>query len=286
MHIVTHPGKSHTDERISISLILARFGPMSVYRREPSKGELNDANIFVVDVGCQYKPVLRNFDHHQLGPEKDPDCALSLLIKSEIFGASITVALEDQPWLQAIALIDSKGPTAYAESHGYDHFPYDLEGPAELALQWQFEQNTSRSHGLGAERVNKHTCDSLAILGGHLIDRALHEKKHLDKLKAGVQLLEVGELLTGFVAHVDDRRINERFAMEVRNPPLDFAVYPSIRGAGWRITRMTDKVPIDFYQVADDDRVEFAHKGGFTLATKKKISMEECIDLVDKSIVE
>ncbi len=287
MYIITHPGKSHTDDRMSVSLILAHFGIMPVYRRIPEPHEFENANVFILDIGCRHDPVLRNFDHHQLDPDADPDCALSLLIKSGIFGELVTNALLDQPWLMAVATIDSKGPDYYAKAFGLGRFPFELEGPAELALQKQFELATSHANrGTIIEgEVSEECLLSLQSIGMSIIGMAVREREFIEAMLESDNLIPVGDMI-GFRSPVEDRRVNERFASEYNTPALSFSIYPSNRGPGWRITRMNDSVPLNFQKVKDDPRVSFAHSSGFTLETKENLSEEECVDLVTKSLVE
>ena len=65
--IITHPGSAHFDEVTAIGLILAVNADtvFRIERREPTQEELNNPDIWVVDVGDQYEPETRNFDHHQ-----------------------------------------------------------------------------------------------------------------------------------------------------------------------------------------------------------------------------
>jgi uncharacterized UPF0160 family protein len=65
--IITHPGKAHFDEFLAVSLILARFPEtdFDVFRKEPDEKELDDPEIWVVDIGGRLEPDRKNFDHHQ-----------------------------------------------------------------------------------------------------------------------------------------------------------------------------------------------------------------------------
>ena len=79
--IITHGGPAHRDELLSVAIVMAtEEGIECVCRREPSKAELGDPEILVLDVGGQHSPAMNNFDHHQLGREGVPACALSLYL--------------------------------------------------------------------------------------------------------------------------------------------------------------------------------------------------------------
>ena len=56
------------------------------------------------------------------------------------------------------------------------------------------------------------------------------------------------------------------------------------RGDGLCLFRLNDHPAVDFSKIEDDDRVLFAHKNGFVAKTHKKISTEEVMDLIEKSI--
>lgn len=70
--VVTHGGQFHPDELLAISLlaqtVFATTGlPVIERTRDPVRlqAACNDKESFVIDVGFQWDPSLRNFDHHQ-----------------------------------------------------------------------------------------------------------------------------------------------------------------------------------------------------------------------------
>ncbi|MDA8403773.1 MAG: MYG1 family protein, partial [Desulfobacteraceae bacterium] len=81
--IITHPGSAHFDEFFAISLILARRPDVSftIERREPTKEELDNPDVWVVDIGERFEPHLKNFDHHQ-----DINCSASFVLVSDYLG--------------------------------------------------------------------------------------------------------------------------------------------------------------------------------------------------------
>jgi len=64
--IITHPGSAHFDEMTAVSLILAAHADTEFHieRREPIPEELDNPDIWVVDIGNRHEPEKRNFDHH------------------------------------------------------------------------------------------------------------------------------------------------------------------------------------------------------------------------------
>jgi hypothetical protein len=66
MKIITHDGMFHADELLASALIMHVHGSMQVVRtRELTIVELDDTEIWVLDVGGEYIPRDKNFDHHQ-----------------------------------------------------------------------------------------------------------------------------------------------------------------------------------------------------------------------------
>jgi uncharacterized UPF0160 family protein len=63
--IVTHPGGAHKDDFLACSVLLS-FWPVTVFRRDPTNGDLEDSSECVVDVGNRHEPAEMNFDHHLL----------------------------------------------------------------------------------------------------------------------------------------------------------------------------------------------------------------------------
>ena len=91
--IITHPGSAHKDDFLSACVLLATLADAELYRREPSQADLDDAQTFVIDVGMEYDPQRRNFDHHQ-----DPalPCAFHLLMQH--LGLPSTFLAGTGPW--------------------------------------------------------------------------------------------------------------------------------------------------------------------------------------------
>ena len=56
--IITHPGSAHFDDFMALSLIVASQpeSEFIIERREPTQAELDDASIWVVDVGGRHEP--------------------------------------------------------------------------------------------------------------------------------------------------------------------------------------------------------------------------------------
>ena len=63
--IVTHPGGAHSDDVMSVALLLGAFTSCdTVERRNPTQEDLDDPYCAVVDCGRVLDPDMNNFDHH------------------------------------------------------------------------------------------------------------------------------------------------------------------------------------------------------------------------------
>lgn len=71
---VTHGGVAHLDDLLAASMLINAGIP--VYRRNPTKEDLEDPTVVVFDIGDQFDPLLNNYDHHQ--DEKTP-CSFFLV---------------------------------------------------------------------------------------------------------------------------------------------------------------------------------------------------------------
>lgn len=109
--IITHPGSAHIDDFLSVCLVIARFKNISVvFRKDPSEEELNNSEIWKLDIGNNLDSKLKMFDHHQYGVE---DCTLSLLLKDwDLWERAIEVF----PQLPTMVIMDSRGPKEVAKS--------------------------------------------------------------------------------------------------------------------------------------------------------------------------
>lgn len=57
------------------------------------------------------------------------------------------------------------------------------------------------------------------------------------------------------------------------------------RGNGWAILRSNDYPEINLAPLANDPRVQFAHKGGFIAKTKERISTKMLFDLLQTILI-
>lgn len=82
--IITHSGRSHESDFLSVCLLLAALPHkvVEVHRRSPSSEELLDPHCYVVDIGEKWEPAISNFDYRSnIRREDKPLCSFSLVLK-------------------------------------------------------------------------------------------------------------------------------------------------------------------------------------------------------------
>jgi len=115
-YYVTHPGRAHNDDFLALCFCLGHSKQQPdqkehppIYRRNPTAEELNDPDVWVIDIGGIYDDNLHNYDHHQL-PKGDTTCSITLILKK--FGL---YRPDQQPWIKSFEILDTQGPCKLAE---------------------------------------------------------------------------------------------------------------------------------------------------------------------------
>src|SRR4051812_15016921 len=78
--IITHPGQAHRDDFMSAALVLTLNPSATVYRKQPTAKDLADPEVWVLDTGRDWNHERNNYDHHQLVPNIEDFCTLSLVL--------------------------------------------------------------------------------------------------------------------------------------------------------------------------------------------------------------
>lgn len=274
-YIVTHPGQAHRDDFLAVCLLLGHHNCVApVFRREPTTEELEDPEVWVLDVGQRHEPAKHNFDHHQ--PAIEGSCAFSLL--AEALGHAPLFEL--QAWYRHTVLLDSCGPVAAARALGLSDIPQELESPLEKAL--------------------------LGLLGGYselIVDTTSASTKILDSMRCiGLHLIRDGELFAVAFGSIDKVQSGplpglftrgqcrlthtalERYR-KVEAPQAAFYVAASDRpGESWMLFRFADHPRIDFLRIQGDPRVVFAHPVGFVAKLRVGATAEEALELVVQAV--
>lgn len=261
--IITHPGRAHFDDVTAVSLILAVLEDTDfrIERREPKPEELDNPDVWVVDIGNRYEPEKHNFDHHQ-----SLECPASFVQIADFLG--LIERLSIMPWWDFKDEVDRFGSRNSSKRFNAGD---DLinRNPVEDWFTAHFASDVGK------------TVPLLKSFGKYLIEEA-------DKLKHQIEVLRSGTRvdIAGVPAVVCETR--ETIGLEefqrLEDSPPDIVISMDRRDDGWRIFRY-EGAPVDLTIISGDQRVSFAHKSGFLAKTKDRLSTDELIDLVSKAVV-
>ena len=278
--IITHPGKAHRDDFLACCIqlsFIADYPPIE--RREPTEQELDDPEVAVLDIGQQYEPKLNNFDHHHFERDSKPECTFTLLAKNFLLEESF----KHQAWYNITAEIDVLGPKLAAEKAGFNKFPYQFSSPIEGALLDIFGN---------LDVLMPHTTlyNIMIQIGCHIISKAKKYEERIQFLltelakrdNAQLSVIDVGYGLRGFLL-LDKDVEGLGYIRDTLYPDVAFMVCHNDRGKGWSLYRYDDDPRIDFTQIKDDDRIQFAHKSGFIAKTKEMIPRSQIVELIHLS---
>ncbi|MDD5094284.1 MAG: MYG1 family protein [Dehalococcoidia bacterium] len=260
--IITHPGGAHFDEVAAVSLILAVYADMEfrIERRDPAPAELDDPDVWVVDIGDRHEPEKRNFDHHQfLG------CPAAFVLLAEYLGLLETMSV--MPWWHFKDKVDRFGPgKASIEYNAGDALVN--QSPVESWLVARFASEPEASLPL------------LKAFGAHIMEEARILKRQIDFWKTSSRLVIAG--VPAMIGETRESAGLEEFRRLDENPP-DIVISLNRRDKGWRLFRY-DGTPVDFSLISDRPEIAFAHKSGFMAKTKELLTIEELIALVSKAV--
>jgi hypothetical protein len=260
--IITHPGSAHFDEVAAVSLILAVYADTEfrIARREPAQLELDNQNVWVVDIGDRHEPEKRNFDHHQ-----SLNCPAAFVLVAGYLGLVETMSV--MPWWDFKDEVDRFGPVKSSEKY---HAGDDLvnRNPVESWLTARFASEPEECLPL------------LKLFGAHIIEDARMLKSQIDFWKTSSRLVIAG--MTAMIGETRESAGLEEFRRLDENPP-DIVISLDRRSKGWRLFRY-DGAPVDFSLIADRPEIAFAHKSGFMATTKERLSIDDLITLVSKAV--
>ena len=265
--VLTHPGGAHKDDLLAVCVLIAKYGA-PVVRREPTQEELRDNGVAIVDVGGHHDPELMNFDHHQFPRDREPICALSLVLKH--FGLYES-ARQFCDWLEPAEWFDCRGPKKTAEMLGVPRRAVSqLNSPIDVTLLRRFSQASEISPG-------ETLYEFLRFVGEDLLEYLHVARERLEFVSQHVEHWSVeyeGEFIeTVFLPRTEPLADEPSTAVGnyIRSRKLEDSVaaivYPDRRGDGYGISRYEDHPQLDFSLVKDEQDVHFAHKSGFMCKT-------------------
>ena len=260
--IITHPGGAHFDEVTAVSLILATHADtaFSVERREPAPAELENPDVWVVDIGGRHQPEKRNFDHHQ-----DADCPAAFVLVAGYLG--LLEAMSVMPWWHFKDSVDRVGPVTSSLKYQAGD---DLvnRNPVEIWLTAVFASDSKASLPM------------LKSFGAHLIEGARLLKKQIDFWKTSSRLVIAG--VPAMLGETRESAGLEEFRRLDDNPP-DIVISLDRRDDGWRLFRY-DGTPVDFSLISDRPEIAFAHRSGFMAKTRERLPLDDLIALVSRAV--
>ncbi len=261
--IIVHPGKAHFDEFMAVSFILAvnKNKKFTIERREPLKKELDNPDIWVVDIGERYEKEFKNFDHHQ-----DLDLDVSFVIVADYLG--LVPTLSKLPWWSFKNKIDSMGPIRVAKELGIETL-----SPTQSALEeWfikLFEKNPKEVQHLmrafGESVINQ----------AEELESLLEYWDNCEKIKLKNQIVLIG--LTESTKGVEE-------FIETMEEPANICITYDNRGDGWKLRRHNDCPEVDFSKLEGHKDIKFAHKSGFIAKTKTRLPIKEIFELIKQAI--
>lgn len=273
MRIVTHPGKAHRDEFLVICLLLSTEDVEKVERREPTQYELDDKDVFVIDIGGHYKTSFNNFDHHQFPRDSEATCALSLVMKHM---GIYEDALATFKWIRPTEVLDSKGPFELAKQLGCSRETlFGLLSPIEGQLLHEFSECSLISDD-PYESENSWLYRAMNSIGSGILSVLRDTQKAHAELDEHGRLYVVGdvysntEVLVLDTTNCSDIQCGVESWIEKHGHNVDIIVYNDDRGDGYALYRRNDSPKVDFSKADGHDDIGFAHKGGFIAKTKTK----------------
>jgi hypothetical protein len=114
--IIVHGGRAHRDEFLAVGLVAQITSSLPlVFRRNPTSIEIEHPHVWVLDVGREYEPDKRNFDHHQLDHKED--CTFSLVAKNFKYVTGVTYheLWAGAPWYRCVIAQDNIGQEGMSE---------------------------------------------------------------------------------------------------------------------------------------------------------------------------
>lgn len=257
--ILTHPGGAHKDEFLACA-VLAGIHGVPIVRREPTREDLDDRGIAVLDVGGEHDPERRNFDHHQFPVDAPPCCALSLVL--------MDLGIYDDArkfcdWLETAERFDVTGPHSTAAWLGVDRESLaKLISPVDVSLLRRFAKSQRLEPGEPLYEV-------MRWIGADLVDYLHSLRERLTFIGEHAEIWEVEGLKILFMPRTDPMpeeasaglgRHLEEIGMQDEVAGM---IYPDRRGSGYGLSRFNDDARLDFTRIESQEDVHFAHARGF-----------------------
>ncbi|MBU1171929.1 MAG: MYG1 family protein [Proteobacteria bacterium] len=261
--IITHPGSAHFDEFFAISLILATSPDTTFYieRREPSLEELDNPDIWVVDIGERLEPHLKNFDHHQ-----DINHSASFVLVSDYL--DLTRELRTLPWFDFKDKIDRFGPAKTGAELGTSRLRITYS-PFE---EWYLDL-------FAADPAS--SIDLMRRFGISMIKKASGMAARFKFWGKCKKVTLKNKLIV--IGHTDDSTGSQEYN-DTMNDPAAVLITHDSRGKGWKMCRFDNVPEVNFSKLEGNPDIKFTHKTGFVAKTHERIPLERVIELVKEAL--
>jgi len=291
--IIIHGGNAHLDDFLSTCIVLYKEDNIDIiYRRDPTIEELNNSFDWKIDIGEEFNPWKRQFDHHlSKFPEIENlsfnvdvlfDCSLSLLLKYYNIWRE---ANEVYKWIHVVVMNDCRG-SKYVEDILFINrdIVKSLESFIERSILTIFENKeviekesslfklmkfTGKLFFDGIndyfemiKTVNKHA--EIFVIKDVVIIKYLH-KPHYSKPLMRVLVSKKREWYPSDIGGI--------------------VIFPNQRPIGSiGLNRLNDDPRVDFRNIKDYDKLIFAHHSGFFAVVSSDISDDELKLYIEDSI--
>ncbi len=275
--IITHGGKAHFDDFAAVALILAcnPADDFEICRRDPTPEDMENPEIWVVDIGRQHCPEKKKFDHHQY---QGGECAFVLVARH--FGIWDGLNTE-MPQMAFKSVMDTRGPqiaAAYIGLQAKDLI--NMLSPLETAVLADFGASATPEPGLPR------------AIGNYWLKAAADLKQRLEDIRLIAVVEPLGDEY-GYMLVLDEVCCCDsmfgvsafKAEWEAANPGkiITVSVTPEkarISGdvPGKNVYRFDDFPLIDFSRLKGMPGVKFTHKSGFLAIINAGISLRTVID--------
>jgi hypothetical protein len=265
--IVTHPGSAHKDDFLACSLLVHLHG-VPIFRREPTREDLDDSATCVVDVGGEHEPDRRNFDHHQFPRDHEPICALSLVLQDLGLYEDGKAFCE---WLEPAEWLDCLGPIETSQKLGVERdIITKLVSPIDVTLLRRFA-------GFNELNAPEPLWHIMQMVGEDLIGYLRSLRNRLNEIATQAEWWDItgghAPLQALFLPRTDSLRGEASFGLgrfieeQGKDDSVIAMVYADRRGSGYGMSRHNDDPRMDFTRITDREDVHFAHPRGFVAKT-------------------
>jgi hypothetical protein len=275
--IITHPGYRHADETLGLCLIAYYLKDhFEIHFRNPTQEELDDAQVWVLDIGGSYDPSKLNFDHHQ---DINLNSSYRLISKFLDFDK----VLSHNPWWDVKDEFDRFGPSFVANKYFNGKSTFPLISPFEewfLGSMKYDENQVLYSHEPKAKL--------LIEVGKYLIETGTNIQNNIGWLKEHAAFYPIGsggaEVCIAARKNLLGKDYFLKYAYESGHPNVVALCHHDERGNGWAMYRLKDLL-IDFNRIRGKDGVGFVHLNGFTGRTLELIPEEDVVNFVKQSYI-